>query len=189
LATIGLEVVSIDALASMLAICRAATEALTVRLVRADMAALPLRGGFGAVLCAFNTLFNLANEADQRQAVVDAARLLTPDGVLVVEAVTGEGLDDGPRSSVGVSRMTADEVVLSATVLDADAQVISGQHIELGPAGVRLRPWRLRWLTPDQLDGLAADAGLTRHERHGDWDESPFGPTSDRHVSVYRRVG
>lgn len=179
----GHHVVGLDASASMLERCRAAAPG--VRLVRADMADVPLRGPFGAVLCAFNTLFNLASAFEQRRALVDARRVLAPDGALVIEAITGDDLASGPRSSVGVSRMATDEVVLTATLLDGEQQVLSGQHVVVTDGGVRLRPWRLRWITPSQLDDVAREVGLELVERHGDWDGSAF-DGSDRHVSVYR---
>jgi SAM-dependent methyltransferase len=190
LARRGRPVVGIDASRSMLRRCREATAGLGVALVRADMAALPLRGRFGAVLCAFNTLFNLAEAADQRRAVEQVGSLLGPQGCLVIEASTGRDLDAAPPSSVGVSRLTAGEVVLTATVVRAEDQYLAGQHVELSPAGIRLRPWQLRWITPEQLDELAAGAGLALAERHADWDGSPFDPaTGERHVSVYRPAG
>jgi SAM-dependent methyltransferase len=184
LAELGRPVVGLDASGSMLARCRRSWPA--VRAVRGDMVAVPLRGPFAAVLCAFNTVFNLASDSDQRRAVSEAARVLSPGGALIVEAITGEELASGPRSSVGVTRMTTDRLVLTATLLDADAQLLEGQHVELSAAGVRLRPWRLRWMTPDQLDAVAAEAGLGLEQRYGDWDASAYGPGCDRHVSVYR---
>jgi hypothetical protein len=33
---------------------------------------------------------------------------------------------------------------------------VTGQHIDITAAGTRLRPWRIRYLTPDQLDEMAA---------------------------------
>lgn len=182
----GLPVVGLDTSRSMLERCRQAAPA--VALVRGDMAAVPLRGPFGAILCAFNTVFNLPSLEAQRAVLAEARRLLGPDGVLILEAVTGDDLAAGPSSSVGVSRMTADHVVLTATLLDAGQQVLQGQHVELSAAGIRLRPWRLRWITPPQLDALAAEEGLVLVERHGDWDERPFDDDGPRHVSTYRRA-
>ena len=68
--------------------------------------------------------------------------------------------EDVPRTSIDVARVTTDAVVLTCTEHDADAQVVTGQHVELRDGSVRLRPWRVRYLTPDQLDAMAADAGL-----------------------------
>lgn len=187
LAAGGTTVVGVDASASMLERCRPAVAGLPVHLVRADMAQVPLVGPFGAVLCAFNTLFNLRTLDEQRSALADAARLVAADGVVVLEAATGEGLDTGPPSSVGVTRLSTDAVVLTATVLDRGEQVLSGQHVEISAEGIRLRPWRVRWVTPAQLDALAAEVGLALAERVGDWDGRPFDADCDRHVSVYRR--
>jgi SAM-dependent methyltransferase len=186
LAALGRSVVGVDSSAAMLERCRRHPGSGTVLLVRADMAQLPLAGRFGAVLCAFNTLFNLAGLEPQRRALADARRLLGPDGAVVVEAITGDELDAGPRSSVGVSRMATDELVLTATLLDPGEQLISGQHVQITAAGIRLRPWQLRWITPGQLDALAADVGLALVERVADWDGTAFTGSSDRHVSVYR---
>lgn len=184
----GRRVVGIDASPSMLAVCRDAAAGLPVDLVRADLAALPVVGPFGAALCAFNTLFNLASEAEQAALFQSLRRCLAPDGVVVIEAITGRDLADGPSSSVGVSRIEIDRVVLSATALDADAQTITGQHIDITETGgVRLRPWHLRWTTPTQLDALAASAGLVLSERFADVDGTPFDENSDRHVSTYTR--
>jgi SAM-dependent methyltransferase len=189
LAALGRPVVGVDASGAMLARCRATgrpDQGSPVVLARADMADLPLRGPFGAVLCAFNTLFNLASLEAQRRALAEARRVLAPDGVVVIEAITGEELDAGPRSSVGVTRMATDELVLSATLLDREAQLISGQHVQITGSGVRLRPWLLRWITPSQLDAVAGEVGLALSERLADWEGTPFERGADRHVSVYR---
>lgn len=184
----GCTVVGIDASEAMLAqaLARFAGEP-SVSLVQADLGALPLARprSVGAALCAFNTLFNVASEDGQTELLTRVARLLRNDGCLVIEAITG--LEAGPPGSVGVSRLDPDRVVLSATVVDHDAQTLRGQHIDITEAGIKLRPWHLRWATPDQLDAMAADAGLFRAEQYSDWQESPFTSTSPVRIAVYRR--
>ncbi len=66
---------------------------------------------------------------------------------------------------VAVRSLRADEVVLSATVHDPEAQTITGQHIQITEAGTRLRPWVIRYLRPAQLDALATAAGLVLEDR------------------------
>lgn len=183
---LGRTVVGVDASRSMLDLCPHHPH---LQLIEADMAALPLAGTFGGALCAFNTLFNLTSAEDQQLVFGQTALLLRPGGVLVIEAVTGVELGDGPRSSVGVSRMATDEVVLSATLLHRDDQTISGQHIQISESGVKLRPWALRWATPDQLDEMADAAGLVLGGRYADWDRSEFSPSAPKHISIYRRSG
>ena len=181
----GLDVIGIDASEAMLARCR--QQHPSILTVRADLAHLPLRGPLGGALCAFNTLFNLHSEEAQQALLATMAGVLRPDAPLVIEAITGTNLEAGPSSSVGVSQLTVDQLVLSATVLDHEAQTIKGQHVEINEAqGVRMRPWMLRWTTPDQLDHLAQNAGLVLTERYQDWEEKPFDSEADSHISVYQ---
>ena len=58
--------------------------------------------------------------------------------------------------------------------------------MELTPEGNRFRPCLIRYATPEQLDEMAAEAGLELAERWSDWRRGPFGPESQRHVSRYR---
>jgi SAM-dependent methyltransferase len=189
----GVSVIGLDASEAMLSRCAARSLGPALYLVRADMAALPFRGLFGAVLIGFNTLFNLATEAHQRALFQELGPLLAPTGVLVVEANdTGvlAGLVDqsrGPRWSIGVRSADAQQLTVVATVVDPATQTITGQHVELSATGVRFRPWRLRWATRAQIDDYAAAAGLELAERYTGWDEA-VSPT-DTHVSVYRPIG
>lgn len=187
----GRAVVGLDASAAMLTRCRQrGLEAAGLRLVRADMAALPFRGPVGAVLIGFNTLFNLAHAEAQRSLFAQAAAVLGPGGALVVEADQTDALAGGPERWIGRSSMAtpaSTTVTVVATELDREAQVIVGQHVELGPGGVRFRPWRLRWATTDEIDGFARAAGLALAERHGGWSGEAWDPDGDTHVSVYHR--
>ncbi len=179
-------VVGVDASAAMLRRCPSDTPAL--HLVQADLAHLPVVGPIGAALCAFNTLFNLPVEA-QGTLLGHLGQHLAPDGVVIIEAITGHELADGPGSSVGVSRIEPERLVLSATKLDRTAQRITGQHVDITESGIRLRPWQLRWTTPDQLDAMAEQAGLVLRERFEDVAGAAFTSTSQRHVSVYSNPG
>ena len=185
----GVEVTGLDASAAMLE--RLAAKAPSVTTVQADMAGLGTlaleRGPFAVVLVAYNTLFNLPDEGAQARCLAGAAAHLRPDGRLVVEAfVPAEQDADGRVDDLSVRRVETDEVVLTATLHDPLAQTISGQHVQITESGVRLRPWRVRYLHVAQLDALAADAGLSLVERWGDWDGTPFDEHSSVHVSVYR---
>ena len=76
-------------------------------------------------------------------------------------------------SEVTVRSMTVDHVVLSVSVNRPDEQLAEGQFVQFSEGGgVRLRPWSIRWATPEQLDAMAAAAGSAprdatrRHGRH-----------------------
>jgi SAM-dependent methyltransferase len=198
LAADGLVVVGLDASRSMLDHLAAKPGADAVRTVLADMAdvasAVPAwggdvpTGGYRLVVCAYNTLLNLHTEHDQRRCLAGIASLLAPDGTAVVEAFVPAEPHEVPRTSLEVAQVTADRVVLTATEHDAAHQVVTGQHVELRDGSVRMRPWRIRYLSPGQLDELAASAGLTMVERWADWRGGVFDDASDGHVSLYRRA-
>ena len=79
-------------------------------------------------------------------------------------------------------------MVLSVSRAMPTEQVVNGQHIEITAAGIRLRPWRVRWATPAQLDELAGAAGFVHwptRPRAGSGE--PFADDSPCHVSVYER--
>ena len=193
---VGVELVGLDASAAMLARCAAVVGPLP--LIRADMAALPLRTGpgrgFGAVLVAFNTLFNLPTAQAQRGLLAELAPLLAPDGAVIVEALDAAVLAGTAGRSVGPGGGSAregpqgspDSVTVAATDVDPAAQTITGVHLELDDGSVRARPWFLRWATVAELDRFALDAGLALVERCADWDGRPRTPGSEVHISVYR---
>ena len=207
LAARGLHVIGLDGSAEMLARCRRSTAARrceegpvtggtgAVIPIRADMRALPFGpaadpagpGRFGTGLIAFNTRFNLASEDAQLRLLSDLASLIGPGGSIVVEALDPSALLDGPSRSIGRRNGTAGSVVVTATQLDRVTQQLTGQHLEIGDGGVTIRPWRLRWTTPPQLDDLAAKAGLVLAGRDGSWSGEPFTDASTVHISRYRR--
>jgi len=189
LAARGLEVHGIDASPQMLARLQGKPGAETIRLTTGDMGELALADPpeFALVFVAFNTLFNLTTPAEQQRCLARVAELLAPDGVFVVEAFVPADDDQGPRSSVTPRRISADEVVLSVSRHDDSDQTITGQHLHITEAGIRLRPWHLRYARPRELDAMADAAGLSLAWRHADWEETPFGPDAGVHVSGYHR--
>jgi SAM-dependent methyltransferase len=153
------------------------------------MAELPCRAeSFDIVLAAYNTLFNLPDRESQRRCLESAGRCARPGGAVVIEAFVPP-TRAGDRNGVAVREVGVDHVVLTASMLDAGAQQIAGQHIEIRPSGIRMRPWFLHYLDPAEIDELAAAAGLRLEERWSGWAREAFDDESDTHVSVYRCVG
>ena len=187
----GLDVWAVDASTAMLDRLRAKPGGDRVRAVVDDMAELEAPalqdGGFGVVLCAFNTLFNITDTAGQRRCLTRGRELLAPDGRLVVEAFVPPpgGERDAAVGAVEPRHIGLDEVVLTVSRLDPGTRTITGQHVQITEGGVRLRPWVLHYASPDDLDALAAEAGLRLVERHAGWHGEEFTPDADVHVSVY----
>jgi SAM-dependent methyltransferase len=187
LAARGVEVWGLDASAPMLARLRAKAAAVVIRVVQGDMAAPPLRPGghFAVVFCAYNTFFNLQTEADQEACLRAGAAALAPGGRLAIEAFVPLAGDEAPEGPVSVRSAEPDEVVVSVATRDVARQTVTGQFVEVRAAGVRVRPYRIRYLYPTDLDLLAASVGLERVDRWASWAGEPFTDDSPNHVSVY----
>lgn len=188
LADRGLEVTGLDASPAMLERLRAKPGADRLTVVKGDMAdPLPetADGSFALVLVGFNTLFNLTTAGAQASCVAAVARLLRPGGRFVVEAfVPAPEAHDG----MSIRSIDVDRVLLDVATIDPDTQLITGQRIEISEAGNRLFPYLLRYVTPEQLDALAAGAGLSLEHRWADWSGTPFDDeASASHVSVWLR--
>lgn len=189
----GLEVHGVDASPAMVARLRDKPRGDEVRVTVGDMAELELddvpAGGFAVVFVAFNTFFNLSTEAAQRRCLERIAELLSPAGRFVLEGfVPDDAAGEGVDGALSPKRITADEVVLSVSQRDRAAQTVTGQHVHITEAGIRLRPWHLRYASPEQLDAMATDAGLELVARDAGWRDERYTDESGSHVSTYRRV-
>lgn len=189
LADAGFEVSGLDASEEMLAQLEAKAGS-RVRAVRGD-AAEPAEwppGPFSAVLAGCNLLLNLSDPHAQRRCVHQAAEVLAPGGVLVVELQRLAGALTG-RPELEVRTVEEDVVVLIATCGDPTTGVVTGNHVELRDGQpVRLRPWTIRVLDLAELDGWCSDAGLTLEGRFADHTGAPDDGTATTTVSVFRRT-
>ncbi len=190
LAARGIDTWTVDASLAMLRRLRDKPGGERVHTVVGDMAALPLssRARFGVVLCAFNTLFNLTTIEAQRRCVAGAAARLVPGGGrLVVESFVASPHEEGDAAvgAVEPRHIGLDEVVLTVSRLDPASHTITGQHVQITEAGIRLRPWMLRYQSPEELDTMAGEAGLLLVDRHAGWRAEPFTADSAVHVSTY----
>jgi SAM-dependent methyltransferase len=197
MAAMGFDVRGVDASPAMLDRLRAKPGAEALAVGEADLARLvaptraddpPAGPRFALVFVAYNTLFNLTEAADQQACVTRVAALLADGGRFVVEAFVPPSPEEppGPSDGVAVRELTVDRVVLSVARHDAGDQTMTGQFVDISEAGIRLRPWHLRYRTPAQLDDLATGAGLVLEHRWAGWRREPFDDSSTTHVSVYR---
>lgn len=187
LAAAGCRVSGVDASAAMLDRCRAKPGSEAVELLLADMSTDLPPGPVDVVLATYNTFFNLVEHDAQQRCLALVRDRLAPGGSLLLE--TFVPVDDAPLGDVSARTVELDRVVLSVSRRDPDAQVVSGQLIELTEAsGVRLRPWSIRYLTPSQLDEMASAAGLVLAGRWSDWRTTPFDPDGAHQVVRYVRA-
>ena len=188
LAQRGLPVTGVDSSPAMLAALSAKPGGDAVDVVLGDMTDPPVGDlRFAVAFVAYNTLFNLVTVEGQRSCLTSAARRLLPGGCVMIEAFVPDVLG-AAADAVVPKHVTADKVVLSVSRQDPVRQEVIGQYVDISETGIRLRPWHIRWSTPEQLDALAAEAGLHLSERWATWSGEPFDETSTSHISVYRIV-
>ena len=188
LASGGLEVVALDASVEMLDRLRSADRTGLVEPVMADMTSFAgsVAGRrFGAVVCAFNTILNLPTEAAIDACLTDVASVLSPRGVVAIEAIVPADPADVPSRSLTPARVRSDSVVFVETHFDAASGRLHGRHVEVSGGTVRTRPWSIILVGPERLDAAAASAGLVRLDRWSDWSRTPFDDGSTAHVSIY----
>ena len=138
LAAAGFRITGLDASSEMVARLRAKPggEAIEVTISdAADTESFPT-GPFGAVVAAFNLMFNLADRDAQLRCLSNAAASLVPGGVVVIEAFVPAAMGEPTRDLV--TRSVDDRgAVLIATETKPSESVVHGAHIELtgGHAG------------------------------------------------------
>src|SRR3954452_525742 len=190
LALQGIEVWAIDAAPAMVERLLAKPGSEHVRVVIGDMAGLDLSTidadgstAFGVVAVAVNTFFLLTDPEAQQQCFHRIASKLDDDGVFVLEAFVP--IVDPPTNVVEARTVETDHVILTATRHDPANQIAMTQMIEIRESGITLRPVMVRYAHPDELDGMAAAAGLALRDRWSDWAGTPFTDGDATHVSVY----
>jgi SAM-dependent methyltransferase len=185
LAAAGVEVHGLDTSERMLAVMASKPGGAAVVAHRGDMVRDLPEGPFSLAFVAYNTFFNLLTDDEQQACCVAVAERLGDGGRFVLEAFVPDTGHDA-ASAVTVRSVAADRVVLSVSTSDTAAQRAEGQYIDITEAGgVTLRPWSIRWATPAQIDAMAVRAGLELTHRWEDFEQTPFGPDSARHVSVF----
>ena len=193
LAAQGVTVHGVDASQAMVDALIAKPGGAAIPVWIGDMAALApeeLVGptAYGVAFSAYNTFFNVTSASGQTSCAHRCADRLAPGGHLVLECFVPTDEPPKKEASLDVRTMAVDQVVLSVTERDPEAQTLSGQHVEISEAGIRLRPWKVRYLSPSQLDALMMTAGLTLVDRSAGWRGEPFHlEESVRHVSTYQK--
>lgn len=186
LAARGLTVEGVEASPEMVALMRAKPGGADLSVVVGDMADVPVAGPFGLVYLVFNTLFNLVDAGRQADCFRNVARVLAPGGAFVVEAFVPDPADFDRDEQIQVREVTEDAVTLRVHRYDRPAQRFVRQTIVVDGGGVHLKPFAMRYCWPEQIDQMAARAGLRLTGRYADWHRQPFDHGSRSHVSVYR---
>ncbi|GIE33884.1 methyltransferase [Actinoplanes italicus] len=189
LAERGVEVEGIEASPEMIELMRGKPGGDRIPVTVADMADVPVTGGpYPLVYLVFNTLFNLTVKGRQEDCFHNVARVLAPGGRFVIEAfVPDDAKFDQEEREVQVWSVTEDEVRVRMHRYDRTEQSFVRQTVVFTDGGVRLQPFGMRYQWPEQIDAMAAAAGLELEARYANWQREEFGPESTDHITVYRK--
>lgn len=188
LADAGMTVVGLDASRHMLSRLRGKAGSDLVDSHVGDMSEALPPGPFDAVLATYNTFFNVVEERAQHQVLRLVSDALTPGGSFLVETFVASESSETAGGGITPRIVELDRVVLSVSRRSAgDPRVIDGQFVELTTSGTKLRPWRIRYMLPDELDEAARRAGLALEARWSGWRGEAFGPESDTQIVHYRK--
>lgn len=182
----GVTITGLDSSSAMIERLRARDGGADLPVIIGDFAHFDLDEEFDLVFVAFNTFFALLTQDDQLDCFGSVARHLTKDGMFLIEAFVPDlaRFDRGQRTSVS-------HVELTRTVVDvsihspASQRIDSQQMVVEDGLPVRLLPVSVRYAWPAELDLMARLSGLRLLHRWGDWDRTPFGDDSMKHISIW----
>lgn len=187
LAAAGLTVTGVDASLEMLSRLRARPGGDVIRAIQGDFTDVDAGGPYDLVLIAFSTLFLVPSQEGQLACLANARRHLRPGGALVVEAFVPDHSRWVRGQNMAIGRLDDAGVTLKLSVHDPVGQVITVQDVTVDAGGTTLRPNRLRYIWPAELDAMARASGLSPVSRVADWAGRPFTAQSTSHVSVFSR--
>jgi SAM-dependent methyltransferase len=185
----GWTIAGIDVSEPMLERLRARAGDRPIEIHRGDIRTAALGARFDVVLIAFSTLFLLPDQAAQVDCIRRSIEHLAPGGYLVIETFVPDHTRWSNGRRVALSRWVEDGVELEAASHDRAEQTISVRYVSFGGGRVSVRPLRLRYAWPAEIDLMAALAGASLVRRSADWSGAPYESTSGGHVSVYALPG
>lgn len=189
LADRGIRVEGIEASAAMIEQLRSQAGGEHIPVHQVDLADFELpHKGFNVAVCAVSTLFMLPGRSSQQSCMAATARHLRPRGFLFIEAFRPDPSrfdDDGNRVELRTDPYGT-HVVRSHH--DSVQQAIHITHELSDGSDVASYRVTLHYASCNELDEMAALAGLNLRERWHDWSGRPAGEDSADPVSVYQSV-
>ena len=183
----GVEVEGIDSSEAMVAKLRAKPGGDKIKVTFGNFVDPQVEGPFDLVYVPFNTLFALTSQEEQVTCFANVARLLTEEGVFVLDAFVPDPTRFDRNQRISVESIEDGSIMIDATRNDPHGQRSHSYHVILSEDGIEMHPVVVRYAWPSELDLMARLAGLRLAERWASYKRDPFGADSPSHVSVYER--
>ena len=184
----GVIVHGIDASVSMVAKLHSKPGGESIPVTMGNFADVPVDGQYSLIYIVFNTFLCLLTQDEQIRCLQNVARHLSTDGVFVIEAFVPDLTRFVAGQALRLSRIGESEVMLDASQVDLETQVINSQHVVLTEQGTRFYPVKIRYVWPAEMDLMARLCQLRLKERWNDWGKSQFTDGSQMHISVYEPI-
>lgn len=186
LARLGIEMHGIDASGEMLEKLAQKPGGSRIRTYRGDFRDFEVERRVRLVFAALSTFFQLADQDAQLSCLRCARRAMAPGGRLVLETFLPTERLLGTCGRTVVHGTVGKRLVTSMSVHDPDEQVITTVYRVLEGPRTNEYPVRFRYVLPEQLDAMAATAGLRLTERFADWAGTPVFAGMDKQVAIYK---
>jgi SAM-dependent methyltransferase len=173
----GVRVAGIDLSPDMVAQLRRKTADIPVEI--GDMTTTRVEERFSLAYVVFNSINNVTTQDGQAAVFANAAAHLEPGGCFVVEV----GVPNRQRLEV----FDLSDTHVGVDELDFATQRLVSHHFSLLDGEWQRISMPFRSVSPAELDLMARLAGLELRERWADWDRTPFGPESTKHISVWEK--
>jgi SAM-dependent methyltransferase len=160
----GVAVSGIEASEAMLQQLSKKAGAEQLPVTKGNFADCQVEGPFSLVYALVSTFYLLPSPQEQQRCFHSVARVLAPDGILLLENYEPSGRP---------SRLMSSHPVY---VFEQQVATVSG------PRAYRSR---ICYASPLQLDEMAAQARLKLRERWADWSRRPYKPRDPMHISIY----
>jgi SAM-dependent methyltransferase len=186
LAQRGIRVHGIDLSEAMVARLRAKPGAEDIGVTIGDFATTTVEGEFSVAYLVFNTIMNLTTQDEQVACFQNVAAHLEPGGCFVIEVSVPALQRLPPGETVRAFELSATKVGFDE--YDVVSQGLISHHYSVADGKLEALSMPFRYVWPSELDLMARLAGMTLHERWGDWKREPFGSNSTKHVSVWEKT-
>jgi SAM-dependent methyltransferase len=181
LAARGVPVHGIDLSPDMVAQLRAKAGGGEISVAIGDFATTRVDGRFSLVYVVFNTIMNLTTQDAQVACFENAAAHLDPGGSFVVEV----GVPSGRRLAV----FDLSDTHVGVDEYEPATQRLVSHHFTLADDRWERFSVPFRSNSPGELDLMARIARMSLRERWGGWGREPFTAGSEKHVSVWEKLG
>jgi SAM-dependent methyltransferase len=185
LAARGLKMYGIDSSPAMLEKLRAKPGSEDIQLHQGSFVNIPFEEKFDLIFVVFSTFYGLLTQEEQIQCFQSVAAHLNSNGLFVIEAFVPDLTRYQGGQSVRVVQLENQQSRLVASLLDPVNQIITSQFIVLDKSRTDIKPVRIRYVWPSELDLMARLASLKLVHHWDDWKQSPFSSNSGKHIAVY----